>query len=384
MSNRTLGYIILWQVPEVDIRYTELAELAQSAGLPASYVPKAPKPRGAWEKATNLGSTGLKLELSPAIVEAVKKEYGKEPVCKLYTKIISSAAPLLIRHIVREVTIPFSDDESIMEKVRKQYSPQTVAYLEYDTTEETSPRAFGPESLPDPSGYVNGNVKEVVRELLDKVDRYLYRADGSRIADSIRQFLTDKAATLMSAGGAYFLPYDDNLYQSLKALKVWVELLADYRVDLTHRKPQFAIFPITDSDEATDAILDIAQNAEKQLSENVEELISDLAPLLDGNRTAKVAGNIRSRVNERYMELQSNVNKYKVALNDSLPRLDALLDKAAELIRVAMAVDTYRAPRRKEEVVTVETGAVIERGQRVMGGVEVEAVEVTRRGKRVA
>lgn len=381
MSNRTLGYIILWQVPEVDIRYTELAELAQSAGLPASYVPKAPKPRGAWEKATNLGSTGLKVTIPPAKIAEIKQRYGKEPVCKLYTKIVSKSAPLLIRHIVREVTIA-ADADSTQEKAHRQLNSQTVAILEYDC-EADSTRATGPQDLPDPSGYVNGNVREVVQDLFAQIDRYMFRADGQAIAASIRQCLNDNAAVLMTAGGAYFVPYAPNVYQSLKALKVWTEMLADYRADMTHRAPQVTILPITDTDEGLDAMLDIAQSAERQLSENVEELINDLSPLLQGNRTQKVAGNIRARVNERYAELQSNVNKYKVALNDSLPRLDALLDKARQLIDTAMAVDTYRAPRVKE-VVTVDTGAVIERGQRVMAGVEVEAVEITRRGKRVA
>ena len=61
-TNDRIGFLCWWTVPDLSVGYDTLAALASGVGFPAGCVPTAPQPRHAWEKATNVGSRGLKLE----------------------------------------------------------------------------------------------------------------------------------------------------------------------------------------------------------------------------------------------------------------------------------------------------------------------------------
>lgn len=385
MENKVIGYYVLTRVPELDARFDDLAELATTAGVSLDYVPKPPKKRGAWELATNLGKA-YKIDAPAHLVEEVRREYGVTPSVKLETIIVSRSAPNLIRHIVRRVTIPFDNGGDARSLAEKQLDQATVCIMEFDCESETM-KSTGYTELRDFKGWVNGNLKEIVQRLHDDVDKALNRDNGAKVRDGLRAFLLDNGGTLQTAGGAYFLPYSLDMYNRLRAMKVYIEGCTDWAAARTETgepadRASFVIIPFIQTDEALDTMLDIARDAEAQFSGSVEELINELSPLFRGDRTKKVADNIRIRVNERYARLQENVERYKIALNDSLPRLDALLDKARQLINSAMAVEVYRAPRIKETDAPIIEAQPAERGKRGTEDAPVIAPEKVKRAKR--
>ena len=379
MENKVIGYYVLWRVPELRARYDALAQLGQECGIPAAYVPTPPKRRGAWEQATNLGRN-YKVQPPAELVANITRRYGVEPTVRLETVIVSKSSPLLIRHIVRRVTIPVKDDLtfSASKLAEKQLDQQTVCIMEFDCFTEAM-RSTGYQELHDFEGWVNGNLREIVQDLHGAVDEAMNVESGPKVRDGVRQFLLDNAGILQTAGGAYFLPYSPDLYNQLKAMKCYLEACTDYIASRFEDgrpadRPSFVIIPLVQTDEALDTLLDIAASAEAQMGQNIDELINELSPLFSASRSQTVANNIRARVSERYVNLQEHVNRYKLALNDSLPRLDALLDKARQLIDQAMAVDTYRAPRKTGAGDEVEVAEVTKRGQRLMSEVEIMPV----------
>lgn len=379
---KTIGYYILTKLPEIDARYEEIDRLAQDLGIDEKYVPSPPKRRGAWEKATQLGRN-YKITPPPELTAKVLDEYGVTPIVHLETVVVSKSAPTLIRHIVRCVTAPVQD-ENIGSKSRlaeKQLSQQTVCIMEFDCNSQIA-QSTGSE-LQDTAGWVNGTLKEIIEKLHDDVDRKMNREDGSKVRDGIRQFLLDNVGVLQTAGGAYFLPYSSELYANLKTMKVYVEALSEWSVKNWDRA-NFVVIPLVETDESLDTLLDITQNAEDQFGQSIEDMIDDLSPLFVGNRSQKVAGNIRARVDERYAQLQDHVQRYKIALDDSLPKLDALLDKAKSLIDKAMAIDTYREGRKSiidSEVAQVD--ATNQRGKRTVSKIEIEPTQTNKRSRRL-
>ncbi len=370
---KTIGYYILWKVPEMDARYDEIDQLAQDFGIGEKYIPQPPKRRGAWEKATNLGKN-YKITPPTELSAKVLDEYGCQPIVRLETVVVSKSAPLLIRHIVRQVAIPIRDEMfSPRRLARKQLGQETVCIMEFDCDSQVA-RSTGPE-LQDTAGWVNGSLREIIEKLHNDVDAKMNREDGSKVREGIRQFLLDNAGVLQTAGGAYFLPYKSGLYSDLKTMKVYLETLSEYSIKSRDRA-NFVIIPLIKTDESLDTLLDIAANAEMQFGQSVEDMIDELSPLFTGNRSQKIANNIRARVGERYARLQDHVNRYKIALDDSLPKLDALLDKAKSLIDKAMAIDTYRKGRKsiaQGEIVQVDT---TRRGQRILNKIEIEPAGV--------
>lgn len=385
MENKVIGYYVLWRVPELDARYDDLAELAGSLGIEEKYIPTPPKRRGAWEKATNLGRN-YPIEPPFELVQEVQRKYGVTPTVRLETVIVSKSAPVLIRHIVRRVTIPASDESSDKRRLaERQLDQQTVCIMQFDCNTEAM-QSTGYSDLRDFAGWVNGNLRDIVQSLHEDVDRAMNRESGSKVRDGIREFLLDNGGVLQTAGGAYFLPYTPELYDSLKAVKVYLEGCTDWAAKRNDDgspadRPSFVVIPLVQTDEALDTILDIAQSAEAQFSQNIEEMIDELSPLFKGDRSEKVANNIRARVNDRYARMQENVRRYKIALDDSLPRLDALLDKARQLIDQAMAVDTYRVGRKMVEAGQVEAADVTGRGQRVMESITIDAVSTGKKSR---
>jgi hypothetical protein len=336
-TNKILGYVILWRIPDLDVRYDEAAQIALDASFDPAFVPTAPKKRGAWEKATNLGAAGLKVMLPPDKIDQIKQKYGVEPVCRLETEVIKRSAPHLVRHIVRKLAVPTVRDEHDKRKLaEQQLSSQTVCIMEFDTDLEVM-RSTSYNELHDEQGFVNGNLLTVVKQIEDRVDQAKNRADGDLIRNGVRGWLISRAATLMSSGGAYFIPWSDNAFEDLKTLKVYVEGLADYRVNKTERPPQVTVIPLSDSGEAFEARLDIASNAVEAFKGELQAIVNELQPVLKAERSETVAGNIRRRATISFMELNAKLAKYREALDDNLTALDHQLQMVQAAIVAAQS-----------------------------------------------
>lgn len=348
MENKVVGFYVLWRVPELDARYDDLATLATSLNVDEKYVAKAPRKRGAWEQATNLGKS-FRIEAPAHLVEQVRQQYGAAPTVRLETVIVSRSAPNLIRHIVRRVTIPASDTLTGDKRqlAETQLDTQTVCIMEFDTGTEKM-RSTGYQELHDFGGWVNGNLKDIIVKLHDDVDKAMNRDNGAKVREGIRNFLLDNHGTLQTAGGAYFLPYRDNVLPQLKAMKVYVEALTDW---VTKRndsgqpadRASFTIIPLMSNGDTFEARLDVAHNAIQLFKEELQEIVSEVQPILQSARTENVSNNIRERVTLKFMEINQKVSSYREALGDDLAALNVYLTSAAQFIAQAQTWTDYKA-----------------------------------------
>lgn len=340
------GYVILWKMADISARYEDLAGLAadvnfaQGQDEAKKFIPQPPRKRNAWEKATNLGKTGLKVEAPAALVERVKKQYNCDPVVRLRTAIISKSAPLLVRHIVREVVIPVKDKSAGYKTLaEKQLNSQTVSVMEFDTLNDTMTTSSYHE-LHDESGWVNGNLKAVVQELHQAVDKALNYADGDDVRDGVRTWLFAHDAALMStSGGAYFVPNGEGVADLLVGLKAYVEGLNEYRVNKAGDELQVTVFPWikTDSGDVFSTGLDIARNIVSQFKADLQDVVTELQPVVSGERSAKVAENARNRATVKFLETSARIEKYKGVLEDELQELTWFLEMAQQTMLAAQS-----------------------------------------------
>lgn len=349
-TNKILGHVILWRIPDLDVRYDEAAQIALDAGFDPAFVPVPPKKRGAWEKATNLGAAGLKVELPQEKIDQIERRYGVKPICKLETEVIKRSVPHLVRHIVRKLFVPIAENTGDKRKLaEKQLQAQTVCIMEFDTELEVM-RSTSYNELHDEEGFVNGNLLTVVKQIEDRVDQALNRADGDMIRNGVRGWLISRVATLMSSGGAYFIPWSDNAFDDLKTLKVYVEGLANHRVSKTERPPQVTVIPLSDNGEAFEARLDIASNAVETFKAELQGIVDELQPVLKAERSETVAGNIRTRATISFMELNAKLAKYREALDDNLTALDYQLQMVqAAIVAAQSAGHKVKATAESEE-----------------------------------
>lgn len=375
---QTIGYIVLWRVPDLDVSYDILVQIAEDSGVDRRFVPKPPNPRNAWEKATNLGAKGILIEPPAYVVAQVKADYGVEPKVRLTHRVIKDSAPMLVRHIVREVVIPVSDSSGSRSMAERQLGWETVAVLSYDV-EGKRAVAEASYELGDTQGYVNGNLSEEIGKIKDRVNRLMNRADGEMVRFGVREALLKAGATLMNSGGAYFIPNFTGAFDDLKNLKIYCEQLAPYAT--TDSKPQLTILPLLESGELQEARFDIAQNAVEQFTGQLTRLMEDLAPVMAAGRTEKVSDNIRNRVKGQFDDLTVNLARYRTVLNDNLSQLDNILSQAQAAIDTAMGVTVYRKGRRAlGEAGEIEI-AEGERGQRSSDTAEVEPTTARRKAR---
>ena len=134
MNNATIGYLALIRLPKLSIPYSSIEQLALDARFDEHYTPQQSSKRHAWQKATNLGNKGLKVNPPQNKLNEVFAKYGVEPRVRLHTEIVDNSYPIERRHIVRTVTIPSS--EEIGQDKRSladiQLSQKTVCIMSFD------------------------------------------------------------------------------------------------------------------------------------------------------------------------------------------------------------------------------------------------------------
>jgi hypothetical protein len=159
-----VGYLTWYTVPAIAAPYEALVELAQATGFPEDCVPAPPAPRNVWEKATNLGTRGVKVPAPADLARQVRERYDTDPIVRVLTRQVCGSAPTLKRHLVREAVIPLAN------RAKKQLSLETVAVLTFDVARAE----YHHLAIPDEGGWVNGSI----REILDQVDARLDHLAG--------------------------------------------------------------------------------------------------------------------------------------------------------------------------------------------------------------
>lgn len=351
MTNAS-GYVVLVRIPEVEVSYDIVQEIATDSGFNLAYVPQQPDKRYAWKKATNLRG-GLKIQPPPHKLDEIKAQYGVVPKVKLTTEIISDAAPVLVRHIVRTATIPTDGPKDKRTLADTQLDNSTVCIMEYDVDNQVM-KSTSETDLNDDEGWVNGNLKQVITDLHARVHKAVNMADNAEVRNGVREWIIAQAGTLVTSGGAYFLPYRAGLIDKLRSLKTYVELLKQYQVDPTKRNPQIMIIPVNKDNKGDfDLGLDVASNAIETFKGRLQNLADDLAPVIGKKgksyRSENVSKKTRAAVTTEFFRLKADVECYRNALGDDLAALDLYLTGTTNLIKKANGISTYKAPQSKKE-----------------------------------
>lgn len=350
MSDKITGYLCLWNIPEISIKHTDIEQLADDVAFDKDFIPKVPRRRNAWEKATNLGATGKRLTPPDDKVEEVLQMYGAKPTVRLYTAIVSGSAPRLVRHIVRRVTIPTQQDAGGKRKLaERQLDQETVCIMEFSTKSESF-KSTGQMELDDSQHFVNGELRGVVQELHGKVSKAVDYADANDVRRGLRQWLEDKNAVLMGSGGGYFVPDFVGALDDLKSAKSYLEAMHPYQVKPgEQKKPQLLVFPLSESGDTFEARLDVANNAIDRFRVELQDLTDELAPIIAGARTRVVGSKLRERCTLRFMEINQQIAQYRSVLDDNLSALDVYIQSASSFIVSAQTVEFRPLPSEATE-----------------------------------
>lgn len=306
------GFIIWFTVPEVDITFTDLENLAQASGLHVDFVPDPPEPRHAWEKATNLGARGRKTQPPPDLVRRCLREHGVEPTVKFKTVVINGSGPVLKRHIIREAVI------SEAGRPEKQLSMDTVAVLTFDM--DTNTADF--QEIRDPEGWVNGAVLNLLQDLTQRTQHLTDHPDGARIRYGVREALdTQYKVCLRGTGGVYYVPNLGNL-ADLQALRNYINSLDNYIAPEAVNRASCSLVTLIDDDNGRQ----ILDQAEKAL---VEELRAELAEIyrkahsiIGGKSKGKVREKVQNQAVEALDQITQTLAIFRENLDSDLEALD--------------------------------------------------------------
>jgi hypothetical protein len=388
----TVGFIVLWRMPQVDPPYSDLNRIAAEVGFPQEFVPQTPDPkkkRNLWEKATALPGKGLKVSPPAALKDTIQAQFKVEPIVRLSTKIISNKAPRLVRHIIREVFVAIPDDPDKEKLARDQYRPQTAAILTYDTAEN---KAISEEYYKLSDNWVNGTLDSAIQGIYDKLYKLLECADADMVRNGVRSWLLKQGAILLSSGGAYFVPMDKEGTRGdqLKSAKAYVEALTEWskRDDQGQPvdRPQMTIIPADLTNDAFNLRYDLIQNVTEQFAAQVNGLLAELQPVFEGERTANISGKLRAKVVSRFNDIESVIERYRDILADKLPNLDEKLAEARRKIEEAAGVNTFRKPARRglaDDVVVEVSEPLKRKGRIVEVADQPEVIPVTRKRRQI-
>lgn len=344
MSDKITGYLCLWNIPEISVKHTDVEALANDVSFDKDFIPKVPRRRNAWEKATNLGAAGKRLTPPDDKIEEVLQKYGAKPTVRLYTAIVSSGAPRLVRHIVRRVTVPTQQDAGGKRRLaERQLDQETVCIMEFDCKAESF-KSTGQMELDDSQHFVNGELRGVVQELHDKVSKAVDYADANDIRRGLRRWLEDKNACLMGSGGGYFVPDNAGVLDDLKSAKAYLEAMHPYRVRPEQQWPQLLVFPLSEDGDTFEVRLDVANNAVDRFKAELQDLTDELAPVVNGARTKTVGSKVRKRCTLRFMEINQQIAQYRSVLDDNLSALDVYLESTSSFIISAQSVEFKSLP----------------------------------------
>jgi hypothetical protein len=315
--NDSIGYLTWWTVPDVSAPYGDLLDLAAQAGYPADCVPISPAPRNAWEKATNVGSRGLKVDAPADLVAQVRHDYNTEPVVRVLTRRVCNSAPVLKRHLVREAVIPLAN------RTKKQLSLDTVAVLEFDVSTNQAKTTL----VPDSAGWINGSIRQIVADVDARMVHLLNHADGQDVREGVRKLLEQMhRVSLRGTGGVYFVPETvPGARDRLKALRRYVRAMDRWKTGVL--TPNCQVVTLRGED-AFEIRADIIASAIDEFKTRIDDLAEKVEPVLKGRARGRVAGQINRQAMETLLEIKAGVAAYRESLDDDLQALDDMMRMA--------------------------------------------------------
>ena len=346
-----IGYLALIRLPKLAVPYADVTDVATNALFNNHYIPKQSSKRNAWQKATNLGGKGLKVKPPATKRLEIFNKYGVDPKVRLHTEVISDSYPVLTRHIVRTVSIPAVQvpGQDHRDLADKQLDQKTVCIMKYDCSTNAM-ISTGVSELGDESGWVNGDLRQVIDDLHARVHLEVDCADNHEIRAGIRNWLNDNSATLMTSGGAYFIPKSDGVYEALKSMKMYAESLQPFQTKITELPPQIMLIPMTDDG---DTGVEIAENAIAQYKVELQSVVDRLLPVIGENgisvKSEKVASNIKEAALVDFRRISGDSEKYKAALGDDLAALEVYVQVAQNHFLKANRVENYKPSKADQE-----------------------------------
>lgn len=334
MSNNSerVGYLTWFSVPNIAAPYDELIELAEEVGFPTSYVPTPPLPRHAWEKATGTGGRGINVTPPDELVTEIEREYGVKPKVRLVTRVVKNTAPQLVRHLVREAIISTADSP------RRQLDLGTVAVLRFDTNNSESDLLV----VPDPEGYVNGGVRDVVQEMDERIQHLMTHAVNDEVRYGIRAALRDMHRTSMrSSGGVYFVPASvSDVMDRMRAMRDYIRGLERWREG--DDVPSCEVVTLLGSEAYNDIRDAVTQSAVDEFAVRLEELRDTIEPVLAGRAKGKVAQQINTKATREWGAINEGLDAYRTILKNSLSEMDGLLRQVATQVSQATGSEVVR------------------------------------------
>ena len=328
MTTDLIGYLVIWSVPDVAAPYGDLADLADQVKFPKDCVPQSPAPRCAWEKATQTGSAGLKIDPPPDLVTQVQRDYKTTPVVRILTRVVNAASPVLKRHLVREAVIRTAS------QARKQLSLDTVAILEFDATTNAAKTLL----IPDSDGWINGSIRQVVADIDARFMHLLAHADGQDIREGVRKLLERlHRISLRGTGGTYFIPVNAfDAENQLRALRAFVNSVERWKTgQLT---PQCRVLRV-EGENAIELREDIVASALDEFKARLNDLAGKVEPVLEGRARGRIAAQINQQAMEMLLEIKAGVAAYKESLGDGLQALDDMLRMAQAAVVKAAGIE---------------------------------------------
>lgn len=344
MSNNILGYLVLWSIPDISAPYSSLEKLAQDTGFSAEYVPTPPDPRHAWEKVTNLGA-GVKVDAPAALAAQIRAKYGVDPIVKITSRVISNSAPVLVRHLVREVTIFANDDPDPEKRAQKQLNVSTAAIISYDCEKKVmqsiSDSASG-EKVFDREGWVNGNVSKLVDDLMAQADAAMHKADGQMVRNGIRTFMDSLHATLLTNGGGYFVPSSvAGIEQKLDSFQQYVKGLISWKSN--QNRLTCNVYAVTSGGDVFAArnVADISVNAINEFKGRIQSLVEKVQPIIRGTAKGKTGEKVQAQAYGEYTSLKDGILAYGESLGDGFVA-DLATEALTELLTIKAEFSAYK------------------------------------------
>lgn len=320
-----IGYLTWFSVPEVAVPYDDLVALAVETDFPVAHVPEPPAPRHVWERATNLSSRGVKVDAPAGLAAEVREQYNTDPVIRVLTRVVCNSSPVLKRHLVREAVIPLAN------RTKKQLSLETVAVLTFDVSSSVAEAM----PIPDEKGWVNGQIRDVLGQIDERMTHLLHHADAQDIRHGLRKHLeTMHRVSLRNTGGVYFVPRSSpQSLERLYATRNFINSLGEWAV----RDRPFCRVIVLDGENARELSPDISEAATAEYTQRLEELVESIQPVLAGRARGRVADRVNRNALTEWLQIRDGIGAYHEALQVPLEALNQLIEAVTSQVQTAVS-----------------------------------------------
>lgn len=319
MTAAQLGYLIIYRMADIAAPYAALEALAQQTSFDPAYAPRPPRPRDAWEKATNLKKQ--RLQPPQDFAARIKAQYGCEPLVWAETKIVSNDDTYgACRHLVRSVVVKAAGEKD------KQLDMKSVAILQFDSAAVSPPDKFIGLYHPDfdPLSATNGNIKALIGRMRDEYEKQLVMADGQDVRAKLRDYLEKELRAKCLADGTYFVRANvPGAEDKLSALQAFVLSLGQYKTTANPLTCQ--VYQVADDGSAF-----AARNRAEIRAGVIDDFKKDFGKLFDefakpDGRGPQATAKRVKEAGERFLDLKEDFKLFQESLGDELQGLADLM-----------------------------------------------------------